>query len=52
LALGSQDAARGTHKFPEARSKFPSVIPSAHQRREHRFQNTERSFYFRSCTFV
>ena len=32
--------------------KFPSVIPSAHQRREHRFQNTERSFYFRSCTFV
>ena len=32
--------------------KFPSVIPSAHQRWEHRFRNTERSFYFRSCTFV
>jgi hypothetical protein len=43
-------AARGTHKFPD--SKFPSLIPKACQRREHRFQDTERSFYFRSCTLT
>jgi hypothetical protein len=48
--LGRRTQQEGPTNVP--RSKFPSVIPSAHQRREHRFQNTERSFYFRSCTFV
>ena len=41
-------AARGTHKFPESKT----LIPRACQRREHRFQDTERSFYFRSCTLT
>ena len=36
----------------EGPTNFRVSIPRAYQRREHRFQDTERSFYFRSCTFV
>jgi hypothetical protein len=36
----------------EGPTNFRVSIPRAYQRREHRFQDTERSFYFRSCTLT